>query len=195
MANSPVETTDLNFLGRGGLIGSFLLWGDGSAALVETGPTSTLESLTGGLKERQVAPDLVEQVFLTHIHLDHAGASGNLCELLPNATFYVHEIGAPHMIDPSKLLKSATRLYGEQMDFLWGEVRPLPEDRLVILQGGETVTAAGREVSAHYNGQRRRPPGPPGKTKNQPPEPGPHRKSSCQTSMIPVNLYLSRRYL
>ena len=60
----------------------------------------------------------MQQVFLTHIHLDHAGASGHLAELLPNATFYVHEVGYPHMVDPSKLLKSATRIYGERMEEL-----------------------------------------------------------------------------
>ncbi len=92
----------------------------------------------------------MRQVFLTHVHLDHAGASGNLAEVLPNATFYVHEVGYPHMADPSKLLKSATRLYGERMDELWGETRPVPEDRLVALKGeGEEVEAAGGIVTAH----------------------------------------------
>src|SRR5829696_7239038 len=93
------ETIDLNFLGTEHVIASFLLLGDGSAALVETGPTTCLDSLTGGLKEHGVASEDVDQVFLTHIHLDHAGASGHLAELLPNATFYVHEVGRPHLVD------------------------------------------------------------------------------------------------
>ena len=146
-----IQTIDLGFMGTEEIIASFLLTGEGSAAIVETGPTSCINELMRGLKDRGVAPEDVEQVFLTHIHLDHSGASGNLAELLPNAAFYVHEIGYPHLVDPSKLLKSATRLYGEEnMDELWGEVKPVPEDRLVKLEGGEEIEAAGGVVRAHY---------------------------------------------
>jgi glyoxylase-like metal-dependent hydrolase (beta-lactamase superfamily II) len=145
-----VETIDLGFMGTEEIIASFLLMGEGSAAIVETGPTSCIDDLMRGLKDHGVAPEEVEQVFLTHIHLDHSGASGNLMELLPNAAFYVHEIGYPHLVDPSKLLKSATRLYGDRMEELWGEVRPVSEDRLVKLEGGEEIEAAGGVVRAHY---------------------------------------------
>jgi glyoxylase-like metal-dependent hydrolase (beta-lactamase superfamily II) len=145
-----IEIVDLNFMGTEHVIASFLLLGEGSAALVETGPTTCLERLTGGLKDHGVSPEDVRQVFLTHIHLDHAGASGHLAEILPNATFYVHEVGHPHQVDPSKLLKSATRIYGERMDELWGETRPVPEDRLEILGGGEVLEAAGGSLVAHY---------------------------------------------
>jgi glyoxylase-like metal-dependent hydrolase (beta-lactamase superfamily II) len=145
-----IEIVDLNFLGAEEIIASFLLLGEDSAAIVETGPTTCLDSLTGGLKEHGVASEDVDQVFLTHIHLDHAGASGHLAELLPNATFYVHEVGRPHLVDPSKLWKSATRIYGERMDELWGETRPVPEDRLVVLSGGEELEAAGGVLAAHY---------------------------------------------
>ena len=104
-----------------------------------------------GLKEHGVAPEDVQQVFLTHIHLDHSGASGHLAERLPNALFYVHEVGYQHLADPSKLLKSAARIYGEEnMDELFGEARPVPEDRLVKLEGGEELEAAGGLLSAHY---------------------------------------------
>jgi len=145
-----IEIVDLNFLGAEEIIASFLLLGEDSAAIVETGPTTCLDSLRAGLKERGVASEDVDQVFLTHIHLDHAGASGHLAELLPNATFYVHELGRPHLVDPSKLWKSATRIYGERMDELWGETRPVPEDRLVVLSGGEELEAAGGVLAAHY---------------------------------------------
>lgn len=145
-----IETIDLDFMGTQESIASFLLVGDSSAAIVETGPTSCLEHLMRGLKENGVSPEDVSQVLLTHIHLDHAGASGNLLELLPNATFYAHEVGLPHMIDPSKLIKSATRIYGERMEELWGEIRPVPEDRLVALKGGEEIEAAGGILKAHY---------------------------------------------
>jgi glyoxylase-like metal-dependent hydrolase (beta-lactamase superfamily II) len=145
-----IETVDLNFMGTEHVIASFVLLGGDSAALVETGPTTGLEHLIAGLEEHDVAPEDVRQVFLTHIHLDHAGASGHLAELLPNATFYVHEVGYPHMVDPSKLLKSATRIYGERMEELWGEARPVPEDRLEILKGGEEIEAADGVLAAHY---------------------------------------------
>jgi glyoxylase-like metal-dependent hydrolase (beta-lactamase superfamily II) len=146
-----IEILDLNFMGAEHVIASFLLLGgDGSAAIVETGPTTCLEPLMDGVGAHGVSPEDVHQVFLTHIHLDHAGASGHLAGLLPNATFYVHEVGYPHMVDPSKLLKSAARIYGERMDELWGEALPVPEDRLEILRGGEELETAGGALTAHY---------------------------------------------
>jgi glyoxylase-like metal-dependent hydrolase (beta-lactamase superfamily II) len=146
-----VEIIDLDFMDREQVIASFLLLGEdgASAALVESGPTTCLERLSAGLKDHGVSHEDLRQVFLTHIHLDHAGASGHLSELLPNATFYVHEVGYPHLVDPSKLVKSATRIYGESMDELWGEARPVPEDRIVILKQGEEAEAAGGVLVAH----------------------------------------------
>src|SRR5829696_1517851 len=146
-----IETIDLDFMDTPQVVGSFLLVDDDgtSAALVETGPTTCLEKLTTGLKDRGVSPEDVRQVYLTHIHLDHAGASGHLSELLPNATFYVHEVGYPHLVDPSKLVKSATRIYGERMEELWGEAYPVPEDRTEVLEGGEELEAASGGLVAH----------------------------------------------
>src|SRR5919107_2442127 len=139
-----VETIDLGFMGTEEIIASFLLTGEALAAIVETGPTTCIDNLMRGLKDRGVAPEDVEQVLLTHIHLDHSGASGNLAELLPNATFYVHEVGYPHLVDPSTLLKSAARIYGEEnMYEMFGEPLPVPEDRLRRLEGGEEIETAG----------------------------------------------------
>jgi len=146
-----IEILDLDFMNTGQVVASFLLMDDDgtSAALVETGPTTCLDRLTAGLKEHGVSHEDVQQVFLTHIHLDHAGASGHLSELLPNATFYVHEVGYPHLADPSKLVKSATRIYGERMEELWGEARPVPEERIEILKDGEEAETAGGVLVAH----------------------------------------------
>jgi glyoxylase-like metal-dependent hydrolase (beta-lactamase superfamily II) len=144
-----IEIIDLDFMNTGQVVASFLLIGGTSAALVETGPTTCLDRLTAGLKGHGVSREDVRQVFLTHIHLDHAGASGHLSELLPNATFYVHEVGYPHLVDPSKLVKSATRIYEERMEELWGEARPVPEDRIVILKDGEETEIAGGVLVAH----------------------------------------------
>jgi glyoxylase-like metal-dependent hydrolase (beta-lactamase superfamily II) len=146
-----IEIVDLDFMNTGQVVASFLLLGEdgASAALVETGPTSCLDRLTAGLKEHGVSHEDVRQVFVTHIHLDHAGASGHLSGLLPNATFHVHEVGYPHLADPSKLVKSATRIYGRRMDELWGEARRVPEDRIEILKDGEETETAGGVLVAH----------------------------------------------
>ena len=146
-----IETMDLKFMNTEEIIASLLLTGEGPTAIIETGPTTCIENLMRGLEDRGVSPEDVEKVLLTHVHLDHAGASGNLVELLPNAVFYVHEVGYPHLVDPSTLVKSATRIYGEEsMEEMWGEVRAVPEDRLVKLESGEEIEAAGGVLSAHY---------------------------------------------
>ena len=146
-----IETIDLDFMDTRQVIASFLLLGEdgASAALVETGPTNCLDRLTTGLKNHGVSHEDVRQVYLTHVHLDHAGASGHLSEVLPNATFYVHEVGYPHLVDPSKLVKSATRIYGERMEELWGEARPVPEDRIEILKDRQETGAAGGIIVAY----------------------------------------------
>ncbi|HJQ28568.1 MAG TPA: MBL fold metallo-hydrolase [Rubrobacter sp.] len=144
-----IETVDLDFMGTEQVIASYLLLGGDGVALVETGPTTCLDRLTAGLKGHGVSHEDVRQVFVTHIHLDHAGASGHLSELLPNATFHVHEIGYPHLADPSKLVKSATRIYGEKMDELWGEARPVPEDRIMILKDRDETEISGGVLVAH----------------------------------------------
>jgi glyoxylase-like metal-dependent hydrolase (beta-lactamase superfamily II) len=102
--------------------------------IIDPGPTSCLETLLNALGGQEP-----RALMLTHIHLDHAGASGALVRRFPNLKVYVHERGAPHLIDPSKLLKSATQLYGDDMDRLWGEVVPVPEQNVKALSGGETI--------------------------------------------------------
>jgi glyoxylase-like metal-dependent hydrolase (beta-lactamase superfamily II) len=102
--------------------------------IVDPGPASSVETLLDALGHE--AP---RALLLTHIHLDHAGATGVLCRAFPSLEVYVHERGAPHLIDPSKLLASAERLYGDDMERLWGEVAPVPEERVHTLSGGENV--------------------------------------------------------
>jgi glyoxylase-like metal-dependent hydrolase (beta-lactamase superfamily II) len=102
--------------------------------IVDPGPASSVENLIDAL-----GPVVPRALLLTHIHLDHAGASGVLARRFPELEVYVHERGAPHLVDPSKLLESAGRLYGDDMERLWGEVVPVPEDRIHTLSGGEIV--------------------------------------------------------
>jgi glyoxylase-like metal-dependent hydrolase (beta-lactamase superfamily II) len=110
--------------------------------LIDPGPGSCLPALLDALGDERPAA-----LLLTHIHLDHAGASGALVERWPDLEVYVHERGAPHMVDPSKLMDSARRLYGEDMDRLWGEMVPVPESQLRILRGGETLRGGAFEVA------------------------------------------------
>ena len=141
---------DLNFQGLRRVIGTAVLRGQSGLTLVDPGPTSSLPALESGLANLGHRLDEVGTLLLTHIHLDHAGATGTLLERLPKAVAYVHERGAPHMIDPAKLLASATRLYGANMDRLWGDFRPAPADRLRVLSGGERIEVAGRTLEVAY---------------------------------------------
>jgi len=125
-----VEPIDLRHLGRERVICCFRA-GD---ALVDPGPSSCLDTLLNALDGWEP-----RRLLLTHVHLDHAGASGSLVERYPDLQVYVHERGAPHLIAPEKLLASATRLYGEDMHRLWGEFEPVPEGNLHILRGGEEL--------------------------------------------------------
>ena len=141
---------DLNFYGVKGVIASVILHGPGGAAIIDPGPSSTLPALRGGLERAGLALTDVRDILLTHIHLDHAGATGTLVREHPALRVSVHENGAPHMVDPSKLMASATRLWGHEMDRLWGDMQPVPAENLVVLRGGERIAAGGRDLDVAY---------------------------------------------
>jgi glyoxylase-like metal-dependent hydrolase (beta-lactamase superfamily II) len=145
-----ISYIDVNFLGVPGIIATAVLHGPGGVALIDPGPTSTLPTLRAGLEQAGIGLTDVRSIVLTHIHLDHAGATGTIVREQPDVRVYVHEKGAPHMIDPGKLLASATRLWGADMDRLWGEVRPVPPEVVVSLAGGERIDAAGRDLAVAY---------------------------------------------
>src|SRR5579863_5034882 len=119
---------DLRHLGRERVIGSWVLGG----VLIDPGPTSCLDTLLAELGDLRP-----RALLLTHIHLDHAGASGSLVERWPDLEVYVHERGARHMASPERLVESARLLYGEDMDRLWGEMLPVPRENLRVLHGDE----------------------------------------------------------
>jgi glyoxylase-like metal-dependent hydrolase (beta-lactamase superfamily II) len=123
-----LRVIDVRHLGRERVIGCWQV----DDLLIDPGPESALEGLLEGLGDWQP-----RALLLTHIHLDHAGAAGALVRRWPETEVYVHEIGAPHLADPTKLLSSAERLYGDRMQELWGEVVPVPEENLKSLSGGE----------------------------------------------------------
>jgi glyoxylase-like metal-dependent hydrolase (beta-lactamase superfamily II) len=147
---SGLDYVDLNFLGRPSIIATAILHGSAGVALVDPGPASTLATLEQELTHMGIRFTDVRQLLVTHIHLDHAGAVGTIVERHPHIEVFVHERGAPHMVDPSKLLSSAGRLYGQDMDRLWGEVRPVAAARIHALSGGETLISGGHEVKVEY---------------------------------------------
>lgn len=147
-----VHIIDLHFVGQSGAIAAYLLLGkDGSAALIETGPSSGQEALVAGIRAAGVEPSAITRIVVTHIHLDHSGGTGTFVrDHAPRAHVWVHPLGLPHLVDPSKLIRSATRLYGETMDVLWGEIAPLAEAQVTALDDGQRLTLAGHELEVLF---------------------------------------------
>src|SRR5687767_4519008 len=141
---------DLNFQGRPSAIATAIISAPGEVALVDPGPTSCLETLELGLNSHGLRLADVTDLLLTHIHLDHAGATGTIVRRHPHIRLHVHERGAVHLIDPEKLLASATRVYGAAMDRLWGEFAAVPAENVTSLKGGERVNAGGRTFEVAY---------------------------------------------
>ena len=147
---SGLSYLDLHFLGVPRVIATVVLHGAGGVALIDPGPSSTLPALRAELERAGIGIADLRAILLTHIHLDHAGATGTLVRENPNLRVYVHEKGAPHLVEPEKLIASATRLWGDEMDRLWGEFRPVPAEALTVLGGGERITAGGRDLDVAY---------------------------------------------
>jgi glyoxylase-like metal-dependent hydrolase (beta-lactamase superfamily II) len=145
-----IDYVDLDFLGYPGIIATAVLHGSSGVALVDPGPSSTVPILRRRLADKGIGIGDVRQILLTHIHLDHAGVTGTLVKENPAIEVLVHERGARHLVDPAKLIASAGRLYGQDMDRLWGEFLPVPADRLQVLTGGERIPVAGRLVDVAY---------------------------------------------
>ena len=140
----------LPFQGEPGIIGSYLLASHNALALIDPGPTTMLDALLAAIRETGHAPEDITHILLTHIHFDHAGATGNLLAHTPQAGVYVHSIGAPHLLDTTKVVTSATRIYGERMQTLWGEISSVPASRLHILEDSDTLTLADLTLQVHY---------------------------------------------
>lgn len=137
---------DLDFRDTEGLVAAYLLPEPQGWALVETGPTSCRESLLRAVEAAGVAPAEVRDILVTHIHLDHAGAVGAVADRFPNARLHAHELGVPHLADPTRLVAGARRAWGAASDQLWGPVVPAPAGRLHPLKGGEVLELRGGEL-------------------------------------------------
>jgi glyoxylase-like metal-dependent hydrolase (beta-lactamase superfamily II) len=141
---------DLEFLGFDRVIASCLVRTRQGVALIDPGPSSSLPVLRSRLKDKSVAIADIDEILLTHIHLDHAGATGTLVHENPKIRVFVHTKGAEHLIAPDRLLRSAERLYGDQMHPLWGEFLPVAPSSIHSLDGGEQVVAGGVKFEVLY---------------------------------------------
>lgn len=130
MARDPL---DLLHMGAERVIGAYVVDTDDGPALFDCGPSTCVERLKEGLRDRGLELQDVRHLLLSHIHLDHAGAAGVLVREHPQLQVHVSEIGAPHLIDPSRLEASARRLYGDTFDDLWGELAPVPEENVHVV--------------------------------------------------------------
>jgi glyoxylase-like metal-dependent hydrolase (beta-lactamase superfamily II) len=141
-----IETIDLHYLGTPEAIASYILIGNSGPVMIETGPGSTTEALAAGLANLGFEPGDVQHVLVTHIHFDHAGASGWMAK--HGAQIYVHEFGAKHLIDPARLVASAKRIYRDRMDELWGELIPIPESQVTPVHDNDVIEADGLMIRA-----------------------------------------------
>lgn len=138
------------FQGQHEIVGSYLIAGVNELAIIDPGPGSMIESLLASIREVGFEPEDVTHILATHVHLDHAGATGSLVKQMPQAHVYVHSLGAPHLLDTTKVVASATRIYGDRMKLLWGDIEPTPADRLRVIEDGDKLNMAGRHLQVHY---------------------------------------------
>jgi glyoxylase-like metal-dependent hydrolase (beta-lactamase superfamily II) len=131
----PLRIIDLHFGEREHAIGVYVVDTNDGLALFDCGPTSTLPALEQGLAELGLELSDIRHLLLSHIHLDHAGAAGTIVERQPELTVWVSPVGAPHLVDPSRLERSARRLYGDLFDALWGALLPIPEENVRLAEG------------------------------------------------------------
>ncbi|MGH2806579.1 MAG: MBL fold metallo-hydrolase [Actinomycetota bacterium] len=142
--NGPL-VIDTKMHGFEGITGAFVLRGE-KTALIETGPKTSVETVLAGLDANGI--EHLDWIIVTHIHLDHAGAAGTLAARFPAATIAVHSVGAPHLVSPAKLWASAARIYGNEMDELWGGIDPIPQERIRVIDDGDKIDLGGRSLQA-----------------------------------------------
>jgi glyoxylase-like metal-dependent hydrolase (beta-lactamase superfamily II) len=141
-----IHILDTRQLGHSRIIAATALETNNGIALFDTGPESTFGNVIADLGKTGFEPSDVRHVFLSHIHFDHSGAAWRFAQL--GATVYVHPLGARHLIDPAKLVESATRIFGDQMEKLWGKIDPVPAERVKILEDNQVVRLAPFEIRA-----------------------------------------------
>lgn len=149
MKTQPVfHTIDLEFLNLSDAIASFLIPSDDGLILIESGPETTYNHLIQAISDKGFNPKDIRHVLLTHIHFDHAGAAWKFAE--NGAKIYVHPIGLPHLQNPERLWNSAKMIYKEDMDRLWGEMKPIDENQLVAVDDGDKIQIGELTFNVHY---------------------------------------------
>lgn len=143
-----IQILDLQFLHHSDTIASFLIESEAGPILIETGPYSTFEHLKAQLKEKGYQISDVKHVLLTHIHLDHAGAAWALAK--GGATIYVHPLGFKHLHNPEKLWNSAKMIYQDKMEYLWGDMQGIAEEKLKVVSHGEKLQLGGVDFTAWH---------------------------------------------
>lgn len=141
-----IEVLDVDLFGTAGLSCSYLIHA-AEPCLIETGPATVYETVRDKLAEKKFEP---KHVVVTHIHLDHSGGAGHIAELFPAATIWVHDIGARHIVDPSRLMVSARRLFGDALDTMYGEALPVAEERVKSMDEGDVIDLGDRELRVLY---------------------------------------------
>jgi glyoxylase-like metal-dependent hydrolase (beta-lactamase superfamily II) len=141
-----VDVIDVNLFGAKELSCSYLVHA-AEPALIETGPATVFETVRDELSRRRVDP---KHIVLTHIHLDHGGGVGHVAELFPDATIWVHDVGAPHVVDPTRLVASARRLFGDALDTMYGEPMPVSEGRVRLMDEGTVIPLGDRDLTVLY---------------------------------------------
>jgi glyoxylase-like metal-dependent hydrolase (beta-lactamase superfamily II) len=139
------QIIDTNMHGETGLTAAFLLQGE-KTALLETGPKSSVDHVIAGLDAAGI--ETLDHIVVTHIHLDHAGAAGTLAGRYPEASVVVHPAGAAHLVDPARLWSSAARIYGDDMDRLWGGIDPIAPERIQVIEDGDVLELGGHSLRA-----------------------------------------------
>lgn len=146
MNDYGIHTIDTAFQ-RDHFDAAYLIVEQGRGAFVDCGTSHSVPRMLAALKEAGLSPAQVDWLLVTHVHLDHAGGAGALMAQLPNARLVVHPRGAPHMVDPAKLIAGATAVYGEaEMARSYGQIVPVPEQRVVVAEDGQRIDLAGREL-------------------------------------------------
>ena len=145
-----VVRIDLQFGDLEDVIAAYVIGEGDNRLLYETGPTTTIPALVSGLESANIDMSQIERVAVSHIHLDHSGGAGVLLREHPHLRLSVHPIGAPHMVNPEKLINSAARIYTDRMDELWGEIAPIDEARVDTLADNSTLTVGGRKLRVRY---------------------------------------------
>jgi glyoxylase-like metal-dependent hydrolase (beta-lactamase superfamily II) len=147
---TTISILDTNWMGRPHSIGAALLESNGRRAIVDPGPEITLPAIREQLAAHGTSVAELDALLITHIHLDHSGGAGALVKENPQLAVYVHSTGAPHMADPSKLVASATRLWGDGLEELFGRTLPVPKENLRTLEGGETLSVGSGKIAVEY---------------------------------------------